>query len=360
MNIKVYFTISFLISCTFVHGQSLSSDGPYLFQEEGEWIAYSVKGSFLKQETLPVNRMAKQLTVETDQKGKSFEVTLKPGLSYELATYDIPEKLAAVSDIEGNFGPLRKLLQASGVIDENLDWSFGEGHLVLTGDFFDRGDMVTEVLWLIYKLEDQAWNQGGQVHFILGNHEIMNLKGDLRYVNEKYEESAKLMNKSVFDLYKSNTELGQWLRTKNVVEKIGDLLFVHAGISKEVNELSLSPEEINGLLRPWYDKYPDYAPSNVKLLMSGDSGPYWYRGYYGRYQDDNVGEIIDQTLEQYEVSKIITGHTVVAETISTHHDGKVINIDTRHSEGQSEALLIEDGEYYAIDLEGRKRTLFDE
>ena len=94
--------------------------------------------------------------------------------------------------------------------------------------------------------------------------------------------------------------------------------------------------------------------------MSGDYGPYWYRGYYGRWKVENVGQIIDYTLKQYDVSKIITGHTVVSDTISTHYGGKVINIDTPHARGKSEALLIENGTYYRVNIEGERRLLFDQ
>ena len=63
-----------------------------------------------------------------------------------------------VSDIEGEFKAFRQLLQGNNIIDENFNWTFGNGHLVLTGDFVDRGTLVTEVLWLIYSLEEKAKN----------------------------------------------------------------------------------------------------------------------------------------------------------------------------------------------------------
>lgn len=89
-------------------------------------------------------------------------------------------------------------------------------------------------------------------------------------------------------------------------------------------------------------------------------GPLWYRGYYADRpgEDANMLEAIYQTLKQFKVSTVITGHTVVADSISTWYEGKVINIDTRHSDGHSEALLIERGDYFAIDRNGHKRTLF--
>ena len=329
------------------------TDGPYIFEEEDGLMQYTIKDGTLEKQPLPDNRMLVTFQVATDEADKTFEVSLKPGLSYELSSYEMPEKLLAISDIEGNFGQFLKLLQQGGVIDEDLNWRFGAGHLVLTGDFFDRGDMVTEVLWLIYKLEWEAMEAGGHVHFVLGNHEIMNLQGDFRYVHPKYKKSAELMGKELSDLYARNTELGQWLMSKNMVEKVGDHLFVHAGISQAVNELGLTVERINSLTRPYLDLDAYNAEEDVKTLLSG-AGPLWYRGYY---QGGDIPMVVNQTLQQFNVHKIITGHTVVADTISTHYDGKVINIDTPHARGKSEALLIENGMYYRLNIKGDRTLL---
>jgi hypothetical protein len=108
--------------------------------------------------------------------GKTFPVRLKEkdGGCKKVNTKKV-NKLIAISDIEGNFMAFTETAAANGVIDTNFNWTFGEGHLVLTGDFFDRGTQVTEVLWLIYSLEEKAKDAGGYVHYILGNHEIMNL-----------------------------------------------------------------------------------------------------------------------------------------------------------------------------------------
>ena len=68
--------------------------------------------------------------------------------------------------------------------------------------------------------------------------------------------------------------------------------------------------------------------------------------------------VIEQSLKQFEVSHIITGHTVVADTISTWHNGTVINIDTRYAEGKSEALVIEGGRHYRVNIAGERKPLF--
>ena len=328
-------------------------DGPYLFHEKGEWVAYKISNDGLEKKSLPLNRMAETFKVSTDNPNESFEVRLKPGLSFELSTYEMPSKLLAIADIEGNFGAFRKLLQSAGVIDKNLKWSFEDGHLVLVGDFFDRGSMVTEVLWLIYKLEWEAFEEGGHVHFILGNHEIMNMQDDFTYVNPKYRTSSEIMDRSLNAFYSDASELGQWLRTKNIVEKIGDHLFVHGGISNPVNGLKYSIEEINSAVRP-YLGWVESKGGVVKYLLSSE-GPLWYRGYY-LGEDDS--ETVGQTCEVFGVEKIITGHTVVADQISTHYGGRVINIDTPHASGKSEALLIEDGRYYRLNVEAKRTPLF--
>ena len=64
----------------------------------------------------------------------------------------MPERIAAISDIHGNYLGAVALLKAQRVLDGNLRWAFGKGHLVVTGDTFDRGPGVTETLWLLRSL----------------------------------------------------------------------------------------------------------------------------------------------------------------------------------------------------------------
>lgn len=298
------------------------------------------------------------LTVATDIAGKTFPVQLKSTLENEKTEYGKPEKMFVVSDIEGNFAAFRKLLQGNGVIDDNLTWTFGKGHLVLTGDFFDRGSQVTEVLWLIYALEEQAKTAGGYVHFVLGNHEIMNMNNDLRYVHPKYMQNAALINESYLDLFGKNAELGRWLRTKNVSEKIGDFLFVHGGFSSEVNKLDINLGRLNKLVRPFFgDTSYDYKDPKVDLLYS-ELGPFWYRGYYAS-RPANLSTQIDNTLALYKVKHIATGHTVIADTISVLYGGKVFNTDVPHVKGASEGLLVENGKYYRVSPLGEKFQLLE-
>ena len=339
------------------------SDGPYVCYKNGHVLANYILDNngkkVLKTDSVTLDQKNNLiLKVATDVPGKYFQVQLKKELQNEKSEYPKASKLLVLSDIEGNFNAFRKLLQGNQVIDENFNWKFGDGNLVLVGDFFDRGDQVTELLWFIYYLEEKAKANGGYIHFILGNHEIMNLSGDLRYINQKYLESASLLKQQYVSLYDENSELGRWLRTKNVVEKIGDIIFTHGGISGYVNRMKISVAEINDLSRPYYaDSMYVYSDFRSDTLF-GNLGPFWYRGYYEK-TNAHIPSQIDTTLSQFNINHIVTGHTIVGDTVSAWYNGKLLNIDVHHATGNSEALLFENNKFYRVNQEGNKVLLLE-
>jgi hypothetical protein len=348
---------------------ALMGDGPYIFHQKGSVIDYSIQSSKLTEKKYPAKSNI-SLISQTDNARINLPFRLKNSLQIDASETSIrPNRLFVLSDIEGNFEAFRKLLQANKIIDEKFNWIFGKGYLVFAGDMFDRGLQVTECLWLVYALEEKAKKAGGYVHFILGNHEIMNLQGDHRYVEDKYKENAKLIGKTLTQLYNEDSELGRWLRTKNIVEKIGDLLFMHGGFSQELNKQPLTIEQLNSTARPFYADSTAHRNANTKVsaLYNSTTSPFWYRSYYEKERFSKTQQKyiykpkesqVDSTLQKFNVKHIITGHTVVSDTISTHYNHKVINTDTQHAKGKSEALLIEGNNFYRVNDEGKRVLLF--
>ena len=334
------------------------SDGPYvLYKDDKVYVKYILDSNGIKSVkedsfALP-QKGSLTLNILTDESGKTFDVKLKQQLQTEKTEFSDVSKQFVVSDIEGNFKAFRKLLQSNNVIDSNFNWTFGNGHLILIGDFVDRGIQQTEVLWLIYSLEEKAKAAGGYVHYVLGNHEVMNMSGDLRYLSPKYVANAVLLQENYVSLFGENSELGRWLRTKNVIEKVGDILFCHGGVSAAVNRMDISTSKINKLVRPFYaDNTYHYNTAETEILY-GDLGPFWYRGYY--FGDVKASTLqVDSTLSTYRVKHIATGHTVVSDTISILYNGKIINTDVHHAAGHIEALLIEEDNYYRVTSLGEK------
>lgn len=352
-------------------------DGPYVFDS----VAYEViTGNVLNKQR--INRV-EPLWVQVNNDDKdAFQIKLKDRLLLEKTVYEMPEKLLAISDIEGNFNAFYSFLLANGVMDANYQWIFGNGHLVLNGDFVDRGEDVTQVLWLIYMLEEKAKLHGGKVHFILGNHEVMNLNGDARYVQNKYLEVAKLISqKEDWDeatrfLFSEKAELGRWMRTKNVMERIGPYIFVHAGLSKQLVEEKLTIEEINKIAKEYYGVFIKEKPENsADAVVLGSAGPYWFRGmalalkyklyfmvtnpFNPPFRELSETEV-EEIMNYFEADKVVIGHTVVSD-ISSAYGGRVIKIDLKHGHskgsGETKGLLIEGGQEYKVDDLGTKELV---
>lgn len=300
------------------------------------------------------NNIRIAISIPKTKRAKStISLKLKQDIFNERSIYSKPSKILAVSDIEGNFVAFLKLLLANKVIDKYLRWIFQDGHLVIAGDCFDRGEEVMECLWLIYSLEEKARRAGGYVHFLLGNHEIMNLNGDWRYVHPKYAQSSGIPFTA---LYNGNNELWRWLCTKNVMEKIGDILFVHAGVSQEMLQLKLPITDINNRIRPYYNRAnQSFDDPLLSIVFNSANSPFWYRGYY-LAEDGVTEEVINETLEHFGVKTIVTGHTVVSQVTSCF-DGKVINIDTDHAAGKSEGLLIRKDRFYRVRYKAKRERI---
>ncbi len=94
------------------------------------------------------------------------------------------ERIVAFGDVHGAYDALVDLLQDAGVLDEDLRWTGGTTHVVSVGDIADRGPESRKVYDLFMRLEKEARAAGGEMHVLLGNHEVMNMTGDLDYVSE--------------------------------------------------------------------------------------------------------------------------------------------------------------------------------
>ncbi|MDR3219897.1 MAG: hypothetical protein LBU22_13160 [Dysgonamonadaceae bacterium] len=142
--------------------QHISTDGPYIISDkENNYRVIAVDSNFKIKDYLTSERKF-EVNVYSFHPSVSgnFTVELKDAIKIPRSEYDLYSDILVISDIEGNWHSFKKLLQNGKVMDENFNWIFGKGHLVLLGDFMDRGLNVTQILWLIYKLEDEAEKQG--------------------------------------------------------------------------------------------------------------------------------------------------------------------------------------------------------
>jgi hypothetical protein len=200
-----------------------------------------------------------------------------------------PARVVAVADIHGAYAEFTALLQRAGLTDARNEWAGGAATLVQTGDVVDRGARVRECLDLVMALQRQAPRAGGKVVTLLGNHEFMNVIGDLRYVtpeifasfaapdSDKGRERAfkdyvkflsgheghghtsaapaddaaaqKWMDEHPLGFFEHreafgpNGRYGKWIRSNPALVQVGDGLFVHGGLNPSLQFASV--KELN-------------------------------------------------------------------------------------------------------------------
>lgn len=344
-----------------VDGSKADADGPHVFYRGQNIIVKSVERldtSAVARTKIFGAKSAPVLSCRIPDSGDQFSFTLRKNFEAEPDHYEMPGRMLVLSDIEGDFTAFKMMLTGAKVIDSQFNWSFGDGHLVLVGDFFDRGLNVTECLWLIYKLETEAAAAGGKVHFILGNHEIMNLQGYTDYVRKKYFANAALIGEEYRFWFDDHSELGRWLRSKNAVEKIGDYVFCHGGISPELVATELSIARINQLARQYIDiPVENLKDSMAKAVFDTKTGVFWYRA---AAKNLISASDMEQITSFMNAAHIVVGHTLQAD-ITALYDGRLICIDLYHEEsvrrGFVKSLWIEDGIAFGLDSNGVKSSV---
>lgn len=278
------------------------------------------------------------------------------------------ERVVAVGDLHGDYENYLATLIAAGIVNSKGKWTGGATHLVQTGDIPDRGADTQKIIEHISKLDKQARRKGGRVHNLIGNHEAMNVYGDLRYVSEgEYEAFVTRRSESLreryYELYLKSFEtqdpegfaarpadfrdkwnmqhpLGwvehrqswdpawnadgpyaKWVLGNKVAIRINDTLFLHGGISGFYcqNSLAWMTESVLASLR-------NYQPGNAGALEDG-FGPLWYRGLSG-VEPVAAPETVDAILAHHGARHIAVGHTPTSGVIWPRYDGKVIMIDT--------------------------------
>jgi hypothetical protein len=280
------------------------------------------------------------------------------------------ERVVAIGDVHGAYDEFRAVLRLAGLIDEKDKWSGGKTHFVQTGDTTDRGSDTRQVLELLMRLEGEARKAGGRVHALLGNHEVMNLMGDLRYVSReeykafespksrqsyedffrsraiaarqaakeakqpydetafrrKFEEEFPLGFVERFQAFAEDGRYGQWLRERPVMVKIGGVVFLHGGLTPEV--AALGCEAINATVRREItDDLAKTRQQSQASLATAETGPLWFRGM-AREEETLWQPSLERVLSGIGARAVVIGHTVTSDgRITPRFGGRVVMID---------------------------------
>jgi hypothetical protein len=218
------------------------------------------------------------------------------------------------------------------------------------GDVVDRGRRVTECLWFLYRLEQEAERAGGRVHLVLGNHEVMVMRDDLRYVNARYTSGiVRQAGVGYEDLFGPDMELGRWLRSKPMALKLNGIVFAHGGLGPTLVAHQLDLGRLNALGRESIDlSSVALAFSDLPSMILGSDGPLWYRHYVLGPDSLATAQALDQVLEFYGATAMVVGHSEV-DQVARRYGGRLFTLDIRLEElGAFHGLLWEKGRFSRV------------
>ncbi len=273
-------------------------------------------------------------------------------LGCSTAAPEAPARIAAFGDVHGDLDATLRALRLAGAVDETGDWCGDELVVVQTGDQLDRGDDEAEILHLFERLAVQAEAAGGAFHSLLGNHELMNVAGDLRYVTPggfadfagrvevpaDDEELAELPaeQRARVAAFRPGGPYARMLSGHDVVLQLGDTVFVHGGVLPAHVDYGI--DRLNAETRAWLRG----EAGRPELFGERDS-PIWARTY-SLDADAGAAATARAVLESLGAARMVVGHTVQEGGIQNTCEGQVWCVDVgmaAHYGGPIEVLLIE-------------------
>lgn len=275
------------------------------------------------------------------------------------------ERVVVIGDLHGDYDKFADMLRNASLTDERGEWIGGRSHLVQLGDVPDRGANTRRIMDHLMRLERQARRAGGYVHALIGNHEAMNVEGDLRYVvageyaafadansprrrNQLYRRSIAYLRDHppaggapIFDdafrarweaehplgyaehrtAWAPNGAYGRWVAGHNAIIRINDTLFMHGGLGQSFN--SARRDDLNRAVTSALRGRPQRGYADI---LTNEQGPLWYRGLALNAEDAERANV-EALLANHGVARIVLGHTKRASTVFPRFGGRVILTD---------------------------------
>lgn len=266
-------------------------------------------------------------------------------------------RVVAIGDVHGDLTATRRALRLAGAIDAEDRWIGDSLVVVQTGDQLDRGDDEQAILDLFERLRREAAAAGGAFHALLGNHEMMNVAGDLRYVtpggfadfegidglalDDPSLSGARPYERARRAAFMPGGPYARILAQRNTVVIVGDSVFVHGGVLPEHVRGGLADlERLNADVRRWLAG--QLALSEIADSVVSPDSVVWTRLYAS--DDPTTCARLGQALSRLGAKRMIVGHTVQRSGITSGCEGRIWRIDVgmaAHYGGSVQVLQIE-------------------
>lgn len=259
-------------------------------------------------------------------------------------------RIVAIGDLHGDYQATRRVLQLVGAMNSQNQWTGGGLIVVQVGDQLDRGDGERAIIDLLESLAEQSHAAGGAVYVLNGNHEVMNVDEDFRYVTSGgWAEFSNVVPSQLTQEIAAYPQhqrgrvaaflpgglYARILGEHNTAMVVGDTLFVHGGI--HMNHVNHGLDTLNSSVQQWMKGYRS-KPS----ILSGDASPIWSRRF-SRNTDSSACAELETVLDAVGVSRMVVAHTVQSQGVNAACDGQVWRVDvgmSAHYGGSAAGLEI--------------------
>ena len=286
-------------------------------------------------------------------------------------------RIVAVGDLHGDFAAWRAIAAAAGLVDARGRWAGGATVFVQTGDAVDRGPDSLKIVQDLIRLQREAARARGQVVALVGNHEAMNVTGDLRYVSAadfaayatprsgRVRDDTYAANRAALEAayrqrdpamtaeaikqawyaatplgwlehqaaWRPDGPIGRWVVGNPAVAMLDGVIFLHGGISPAYAGVPIA--EINTRVAAALSA----ASPAPEAIINDPDGPLWYRGLVepqvpaapaaaAAATPPSPEAQVDQALAAYGAHAMVIGHTPILSGIAILYGGRLVRIDT--------------------------------
>jgi hypothetical protein len=252
--------------------------------------------------------------------------------------YPAVERIVAIGDLHGDLRATRAALALAGALSADDHWAGGKLVVVQTGDQLDRGDDEPEILDLLERLSTEAAAAGGALHVLNGNHEVMNVQGDFRYVTEDgfhdYQDASvdgphlhkveKLppQARGRASVFLPGAPVAKRLAKRQSIIQVGDSVFVHGGLHERHVRRGIA--KINRSIQEWMIQG---GSSPAPAVAMEQDGPLWSRAYSDGVPSPAACKELATVLDWLSAKRLVVGHSVQQQGVNSACDGKVWRID---------------------------------
>lgn len=293
---------------------------------------------------------ASHMDTEAIQESNDPDLQWTDDLSFELET-ELPPRLVVIGDLNAQYNLLQRLLIGLKLMKRNGAWCGGRTVLIQMGDIPNRGTAARASMDLVIRLRRQAKDAGGEIYWLLGNHEVMSVLGHEAYVcADEYMEFAS--PEEIDRFYAARTRFmyeqlgapdrpgyveplggklkawedanapgreayrrgmgpsgvfGQYIRKLPICFKLGPLLFVHGGLSPSWADYGIQGLEEESKAA-WASEPGFYQELDPHGIFRDPLGPLWHRAYCVA-NASVVRQDLQEALTLVGATQMFVGHT---------------------------------------------------